>query len=845
MARPAAGALSAPLRGWIAQLRGRLAARPDTEHEQGILRLVISSLVFLYLLPDALLKQDTLPLYVMGIHLVLALIIFFRIAYSTTVSPSRRVFAQFADVAAISWYMAVFGEPAGWLFLLYIWVTLGSGFRFGAKYLISELAMSVVGFGIVLNVNDFWRDHSSLGMGLLLAMIAVSLYVLSLVRRMFDALARAEAANLAKRRFISMVSHELRTPLNAIIGMADLLRDTQLNREQADMLQTLRSSSRVMLGLIEDVLDFSKIEAGKVVLEKTDFDLHALVNSTCRIVASQAAVKGVDFVVSIMPEVPPAVRGDPHHLRQVLINLAGNAVKFTEHGSVTVHVSVQAETEANVRLKFSIRDTGIGIAPEAQAKIFESFTQADQSTTRRFGGSGLGTTIAKQLVGLMGGRIGLESAIGLGSTFWVEIDLEKQPELLGGASGDLAGARILVVGFPQGARAAMEEALAGWGAVPTAVANVEEGIARLVSEISLAKPYHSALLYASGEDLQLAQRFRRAAPNPAPPTVLAVPREADVRRFEVLSSGFASVLELPFDKRRLFNVLHSVAAGDEVHEGVVRLQDYARRGAASAKLRVLVADDNPTNREVLGKILERSGHGVTLVNDGEQALDAIERDAHDLVILDRNMPGLGGVEALQALRLMTRGRERLPVIMLSADVTPEAKREALEAGADAFLSKPIEALRLLDEMQRLTSAKPEPARKSEPALLQKPALVAAPAVVNAETLGHLEELGSSLAFVEKLIRVFLTDSSAILERIEKVLAGRDYHEFRSLLHAMKGSSASMGTDRLTRVCGSLGSLSDAELRLQAPALLRSLGEEVGAARMQLERYLQERRKSVG
>jgi two-component system sensor histidine kinase RpfC len=844
MAGPSAAA--APHPGAIARLRARLAARPDTEHEQGILRLVISSLVFLYLLPDALLKQDTLPLYVMGIHLVLALIIFFRIAYSTTISPARRVFAQFADVAAISWYMAVFGEPAGWLLLLYIWVTLGSGFRFGARYLISELVMSVVGFGVVLYVNDFWRAHSSLGIGLLIGMTAVSLYVLSLVRRMFDALARAEAANLAKRRFISMVSHELRTPLNAIIGMADLLRDTQLNREQADMLQTLRSSSRVMLGLIEDVLDFSKIEAGKVVLEKTDFDLHALVNSTCRIVAAQAAAKGVDFVVSIMPEVPPAVRGDPHHLRQVLINLSGNAVKFTAHGSVTVHVSVQAETETSVRLKFSIRDTGIGIAPEAQTHIFESFTQADQSTTRRFGGTGLGTTIAKQLAQLMGGRIGLESAIGLGSTFWVEIDLDKQPEQPEAASGDLAGARILLVGFPAGARAAMEEALAGWGAVPSAAANVEEGVARLVAEISLAKPYHSALLYASGEDLQLAQRFRRAAPNPAPPTILAVPRDADVRRFEVLSSGFASVLELPFDKRRLFNVLHSVAAGEEVHEGVVRLQDYARRGSAAIKLRVLVADDNPTNREVVGKILERSGHAVTLVNDGESTLDAVEREAHDVVILDRNMPGMGGMEALQALRLMTRGRERLPVIMLSADVTPEAKREALEAGADSFLAKPIEALRLLDEIQRLAGAKPDAARKPEaPGLLQRPGVPAAPAVVNAETLGHLEELGSSLAFVEKLIRVFLADSSAILERIEKVLAGRDYHEFRSLVHAMKGSSASMGTDRLTRTCSTVGNLSDAELRLQTPALLRTLGDEVAAARTQLERYLLERRKSAG
>ena len=277
---------------------------------------------------------------------------------------------------------------------------------------------------------------------------------------------------------------------------------------------------------------------------------------------------------------------------------------------------------------------------------------------------------------------------------------------------------------------------------------------------------------------------------------------------------------------------------------MVRLQDYARRGTAITKLRVLVADDNPTNREVVGRILERSGHSVTLVNDGEQTLDAIEHSAHDLVVLDRNMPGMGGLEALQALRLMTRGRERLPVIMLSADATPEAKKEALEAGADAFLAKPVEATRLLDEIQRL-AAKPDAARTTAPAnLLQRPS-AEAPAVVNAETLGHLEELGSSLAFVEKLIRVFLADSAALMERIEKVLAARDYREFRSLVHAMKGSSASMGTDRLTRACSGCGNLSDAELRLQAPALLRTLSDELGAARSELERYLLERRKAAG
>jgi two-component system sensor histidine kinase RpfC len=845
MAEAAAAPAAAPA-GALARLRARLAARPDTEHEQCILRFIIGTLLVLYLLPGTSGDERALILYGGGAHFVIGALIFLRTAYSTNVSPARRVLAQFADVAVITWYMALCGETAAPLFLLYIWVTLGSGFRFGVRYLVTELVMSVAGFAIAIYVNDWWRSHPALGIGLLVGMFAVSMYVSSLVRRMFDALARAEAANLAKRRFISVMSHEMRTPLNAIIGMADLLRDTSLSREQADMLQTLRGSSRVMLGLVEDVLDFSKIEAGKLALEKTDFDLHALVNSTCRIVAAQAAAKGIEFVVSIMPEVPPAVRGDPHHLRQILINLAGNAVKFTERGSVTVHVSAHSETDSGVRLKFSIRDTGIGVAPEAQARIFESFMQADQSTTRRFGGTGLGTTIAKQLVELMGGRLGLESAVGLGSTFWFEINLEKQPERAGVAgAGDLAGARVLLVGFPAAQREPLELALAGWGATPVAAATMEEGVTRLVAEIALAKPYQSALLYATGEDRKLAQRFRRAAPNPSPPTILAVPREADVQRFDALSSGFTAILELPFDKRQLFNVLHSVSAGEEIREGVVRLQDYARRGAAR-RVRVLVADDNPTNREVIGKILERGGHSVALANDGQQALDALEREPFDIVILDRNMPGMGGIEALQALRLMTRGRERLPVIVLSADATPVAKREALEAGADAFLPKPAEALRLLEEIQTLCAAVPERARPAEAPVPGRAAgrLPEPVPVVNFETLEHLRELGSSVAFVEKLIRVFIADNSALLGRVEQALAGRNYHELRSLLHAIKGSSASMGTDRLTRLCTTFDRLSDAELRLQAPALVRTLTEELATVRAQLERYVQDRQSSA-
>jgi len=835
-------------------LRERLASRPDTEHEQAFVRVLVAAVLGLYLIdfPDlargVVLRVDVL---VYLVYFVISAGVLVWALMSEKVSQFRRFIGLAADLGMVTWAMSFFGERALALFLVYVWVTLANGFRFGPRHLLLSLGLSIAGFSTVLATSEFWRSHLGEGVGLLLGLLALSLYVLSLVKRMFDALSRAEAANLAKRRFISVVSHEMRTPLNAVIGMSDLLRDTQLNREQADMLQTLRGASRVMLGLVEDVLDFSKIEAGKLSLEHADFDLHALVNSTSRIVAAQAVAKQVEFVVSIMPEVPPALRGDPHHLRQILINLASNAVKFTDKGSVTLHVSAQEETESRVHLKFSIRDTGIGIAPEAQRRIFESFAQADQTTTRRFGGTGLGTTIAKQLVELMGGRIGLESAVGLGSTFWFEIAIEKQPERAEMGSGELAEARILAVGFPGGEFAALSAALSSWGAVPVAAASIEEGAQRISSEISLAKPYHSVLLFAAEEaaGMQLAQRFRRAAPNPAPPLIMGASRDTEISRFAALSAGYAAVLELPFEKRQLFNVLHSVAAGEEVRDGVVRLEDYARRGAASRKCNVLAADDNPTNREVIGRILERGGHCVTLVADGDEVLDALERTQFDIVLLDRNMARVGGVEALQLIRLMGRGLERIPVIVLSADVTAEARQECLEAGADAFLPKPIEAMKLLEGIQELvergvgagTSA---PATERIPATpVNAPAPAAQAQVVNAETLAQLEALGSP-GFLERLIGVFVADNDVLIQKVQTAVAARNFNEFRNHLHAMKGSAASMGAERLTRVCSEQGKLTDAELRLQSLQLVRSIELELEMAREALERHLDERRRSA-
>jgi two-component system sensor histidine kinase RpfC len=385
----------------------------------------------------------------------------------------------------------------------------------------------------------------------------------------------------------------------------------------------------------------------------------------------------------------------------------------------------------------------------------------------------------------------------------------------------------------------VEQALDTWGAVAVRAASIDEGADRLVADIALAKPYHSVLLYSDRGDVQLARALRRAAPDPAPPAVLAVPREAEVQRFAALSAGFGAVLELPAEKRQLFNVLHSITSVEEVRDGVVRLQDYAKRDAGARRLQLLVADDNPTNREVLGRILERAGHAATLVADGDLALDALEGGQFDAVLLDRNMPGLSGLETLKAIRLMTRGRERLPVVMLSADVTVEAKRECLEAGADCFVPKPVEALRLLDELKTLTSGReaPRPAQAASVAA----AAAASVEIVNGETLAHLDELGSTPDFLERLVSVFVADSLSLLAKMESAVAARNFGEFRTHLHAMKGSAASIGTERLTRRCATLSRYSDAELRLQSASLMRSLNEEFETGRAALERYVQEKR----
>ena len=826
-------------RSTLSRIRERFAARPDTEHEQAILRLLIGAVFFLYLLPQVFTgyesegRADLQFLLGMVCFMVLAGALFGWIYVSPDASPVRRVAGAVLDATFITYFMYETGEYGTPLYIVYLWIIFGNGFRYGKPYLYNSLVLSMAGFSLVIAANEYWAENRVLGIGLLVGMIALSMYVAKLVTRLSDSLRRAEAANQAKRKFLSTVSHEMRTPLNAIIGMNDLLRDTALNPEQAEMVKAMHEASRSMLKLIEDVLDISKIEAGKVNIEETDFDLHGLINGTVGVLAPQAEVRGLRLYAHVMPEVPHALRGDPYHLRQVLYNLIGNGIKFTQRGTVAITVSTVGESDNTVRLRFEIRDTGIGIAPEVQARIFESFVQADDSTTRRYGGTGLGTTISKQLVEMMGGQIGLQSALGTGSTFWFELPLRKQAAgLVPEVSFRLNDIRIMLLGFGDAESASLEQDLATWGAQTGRAASVEAAAARLAEAQSLGRRYHLVLVREDPqiESERVVARLCNSRGQKFAPAVLCARGASEIRRAEALAGGFSAVLEVPFEKRLLFNAIHSATATKGGQEGVISLSDYyAARDADRHRYQILVAEDNVVNQRVIVGILERAGHRVRVVGDGEQALDALENERFDLVIMDLNMPELGGLDAARAYRFIDPESMRVPIIILSADVTAEAMKECEEAGIDAFLPKPVEARRLLDTIASLVA---ERAR-----VLAELSGDAAPMVVNPAVLAELELISTGAAFMPDLINGFVQDGDALLKQMEAAVAEGKHDILRDLVHAMKGSAVTLGAEQLSRACGAVLNQPPIEQEAGGTRVLRLVREQFQQARVALLEHL--------
>ncbi|KPK52088.1 MAG: hypothetical protein AMS22_09785, partial [Thiotrichales bacterium SG8_50] len=792
-------------RRWRDRVLARYQNRPDSEVGQALVRLVVTGVLATY--PTITILSGGHPEWWSWLPWA----IFFA-AFSTGIlvwigidpgiSHLRRVTAMVVDISMATFGLIVWGELASPLVLVYYWVTLAFGARYGARYLLGSMLLSIAGFSLVLVVSPFWQTLPvALGAGLLVGLGTIPLYILQLLNQLTRALKAAESANRAKSNFLATMSHEFRTPLQAIIGMIQLLLDTRLNEKQRNYGKTVVDAAENLVTLLNDILDITKIEAGKLALSPTDFDLHATINNTGALLGVTATSKGLRLLIHIDPNTPFLLHGDEQRLRQILINLVGNAIKFTDAGHIEIRVSLESTDNDIAWIAFSVSDTGAGIPKEAQAHIFERFEQVDRSITRTHGGTGLGLAISNDLVDAMGGKLSLSSEPDVGSTFSFSLPFNRQD--IAEAMTPLKG-NALVVSRDIRMIEQLDGWLTGWG---LGLRTLDDISALSIADIIGAGDYTAVVV--DEKSVSDVREFAYAVgrmDSASRQCVVLIRRGSLPATASLLEAGLPTALTLPLDKRQVFNSVHAAQADHRATTatGVVPLTRIVPPDTKKLSLSILVADDTFVNREIMAEVFRRAGHKVFLCNNGEEALDALTEHDFDLTIVDYHMPGLSGVEVVQAFRAMDPLGEKMPFILMTADATAQAQQVCRDVGFDLMLVKPVRPHQMLEAVDRIID------RKSSGAPFERRKSVREP-TDSALDYALLASLPFDAETVNQYIDEFIKTTPALLNETEVLRREGKFDAVRDNVHKIHNIAGHLGAAELARACGMLENMSPSVL----------------------------------